>query len=138
MFDIERLIQIDQRHLVHPLFHPSDHTDPMIWVEGHGAMIRGADGREFIDGLSGLWNVNVGHGRAELGEAAARQMTKLAYASAYTGTTNIPAIKLAEKLAERCYPSINHFSSPRAAPSRTTVRSRRHASFGTLKANRTS
>ncbi len=109
MFDIERLIQIDQRHLVHPLFHPSDHTDPMIWVEGHGAMIRGADGREFIDGLSGLWNVNVGHGRAELGEAAARQMTKLAYASAYTGTTNIPAIKLAEKLAERCYPSINHF-----------------------------
>ncbi len=109
MFDIERLIQIDQRHLVHPLFHPTDHTDPMIWVEGHGAMIRGADGREFIDGLSGLWNVNVGHGRAELGEAAARQMTKLAYASAYTGTTNIPAIKLAEKLAGRCYPSINHF-----------------------------
>ncbi len=109
MSDIDSLIKIDQQHLVHPLFHPSDHVDPMVWVEGHGATIRTADGREFIDGLSGLWNVNVGHGRAELGEAAARQMTELAYASAYTGNTNIPAIKLAEKLAERCYPSINHF-----------------------------
>jgi len=109
MSDIERLIKLDQEHLVHPLFHPSDHTDPIIWVEGRGAMIRSADGREFIDGLSGLWNVNVGHGRAELGDVAARQMTQLAYASAYTGTTNIPVIELAEQLAEKCYPSINHF-----------------------------
>ncbi len=109
MPDIDRLIQTDQEHLVHPLYHPDDHTQPMVWVEGHGSILRAADGREFIDGLSGLWNVNVGHGRAELAEASANQMKTLAYASAYTGNTNIPAVTLSEKLAEHCYPSINHF-----------------------------
>ena len=53
--------------------------------------------------LSGLWNVNVGHGRKELGEAASRQMSKLAFASAYTGATNEPAIRLADRLVKLAY-----------------------------------
>ena len=103
MPDIDRLIQTDQKHLLHPLYHPDDHTNPMVWVEGRGSILRTADGREFIDGLSGLWNVNVGHGRAELAEASAKQMKTLAYVSAYTGNTNVPAVTLSEKLAEHCY-----------------------------------
>ena len=61
-------------------------------------MLRTADGREYIDGLSALWNVNIGHGRKELADAAAAQMEKLAYASAYAGFTNEPAIRLAERI----------------------------------------
>src|SRR5579872_3960028 len=74
------LIAIDQQHLIHPLH---DHTEPVIYVRGCGAKVYDIHGREYIDGLSGLWNVNVGHGRAELAEAAAAQMRDLAYFSAY-------------------------------------------------------
>ena len=59
--------------------------------------------------MSCLWNVNAGHGRKELAQAAARQMEQLAYASGYTGNTNIPAVQLAEKLASICYPGIQRF-----------------------------
>ena len=63
-------------------------------------MLHLADGREVIDGLAGLWNVNVGHGRGELADAAAGQMRKIAYASAYVGATNEPAIRLGEKIVK--------------------------------------
>ena len=99
------LLAHDQRHLVHPLHHPSDHQDPLLLVEGRGAILKDADGREYIDGLAGLWNVNVGHGRAELAEAAAEQMRRLAFNSNYAGASNIPSIRLAERLVHLAYPS---------------------------------
>ncbi len=61
------------------------------------------DGKEWIDGLSCLWNVNIGHGRKELADAAQKQMAKLAYASAYAGFSNEPAIRLAEKIVSHAY-----------------------------------
>lgn len=97
------LVATDQRHLIHPLHHAKDHANPRVYVSGQGAMLRTADGREFIDGLSSLWNVNIGHGRKELAAAAAAQMEKLAYASAYAGFTNEPAIRLAEKIVSLAY-----------------------------------
>ena len=107
--DIEKIVAADRDHLVHPLFHPDDQKDPFVWVKGEGATLRTADGREFIDGLSALWNVSAGHGRKDLAEAAARQMEQLAFMSGYIGNTNIPAVELSEKLASLCYPSIQHF-----------------------------
>ena len=102
-------IELDRAHLLHPLHHPSTHAQPRIWVEGRGAVIKDAEGREYLDGLSGLWNVNVGHGRAELAQAGMEQMSTLAYSSAYSGSTNRPAIQLAERLSRLVYPSINAF-----------------------------
>lgn len=109
MSTASELIQADHNHLLHPLYHTSAHQTPIIWVEGRGAIVRDIHGKEYIDGLSGLWNVNVGHGREELAEAAAAQMRQLAFYSSYVGSTNLPAIRLAEKLAELFYPSINTF-----------------------------
>jgi adenosylmethionine-8-amino-7-oxononanoate aminotransferase len=103
------LVAADHAHLLHPLHHPSLHRDPKVWVEGRGATVTDADGRQYLDGLAGLWNVNVGHGRRELAEAAMAQMSKLAYCSTYAGSTNFPAIELAERLSEVTYPSINTF-----------------------------
>src|SRR6266511_3885021 len=100
------LVKDDQDHLIHPLHHPSDHLEPMVYVRGRGATITDIQGREYIDGLAGLWNVNVGHGRAELAQAAADQMKELAYFSAYTGSTNIPAVQLASKLISLAYPNM--------------------------------
>ena len=105
MATTKELIAQDQRHLIHPLQHPSDHQNPLIIVEGRGAMLKDADGREYIDGLSSLWNVNIGHGRAELAEAAADQMRRLAFNSSYVGAANIPSIRLAERLVHLAYPS---------------------------------
>ncbi len=103
------LVDTDRAHLVHPLHNPADQANPFVWVKGEGAVLHTADGRQFLDGLSCLWNVNVGHGRKELARAAAAQMETLAYASSYTGHTNAQVTRLAEKLASLCYPSINHF-----------------------------
>jgi putrescine aminotransferase len=107
--DFERIVKSDQEHLIHPLYHPNDAKNPFVWVKGEGSMLRAADGREYIDGLAGLWNVTLGHGRKELAQAAAKQMEQLAFTSGYTGHTNVPATELAEKLSELCYKSINHF-----------------------------
>jgi adenosylmethionine-8-amino-7-oxononanoate aminotransferase len=94
------LVTSDRAHLIHPLHHPVDAANPVIYVRGRGAILEDVEGREYIDGLSGLWNVNVGHGRAELAEAAAAQMKELAYCSGFVGSTNIPSITLAERLLE--------------------------------------
>jgi adenosylmethionine-8-amino-7-oxononanoate aminotransferase len=109
MHTIAEPVQADHAHLLHPLHHPTTHQEPKVWVEGHGAIVCDAQGREYIDGLSGLWNVNVGHGRRELAQAAYEQMSTLAYSSAYAGSTNLPAIALAERLSGLAYPSINTF-----------------------------
>ncbi len=100
------LIKDDQDHLIHPLHHPSEHLEPMVYVRGRGATVTDIQGREYIDGLSGLWNVNVGHGREELAKAAADQMKELAYFSGYSGSTNVPAIQLASKLITLAYPNM--------------------------------
>jgi putrescine---pyruvate transaminase len=98
-----QLVETDRRYLVHPLHHPDDHRQPLVVTEGKGAMLYDADGREYIDGLSGLWNVNIGHGRGELADAAANQMRRIAFASAYIGATNEPAVRLSEKIVRHAY-----------------------------------
>jgi adenosylmethionine-8-amino-7-oxononanoate aminotransferase len=109
MAEVAERVQSDHDHLLHPLHHPTAHHNPRIWVKGAGALLWDAEGKTYIDGLSGLWNVNVGHGRDELAQVAMSQMTTLAYSSSYAGSTNIPAILLAERLSELVYPSINTF-----------------------------
>ncbi len=105
MDSAQALVETDKRFLIHPLHYPKDHEHPMLMVEGRGAMLIDAAGKEFIDGLSSLWNVNAGHGRKELADAASAQLAKLAFASAYAGASNVPSIKLAEKLMKIAYPS---------------------------------
>jgi putrescine aminotransferase len=120
-------LDADRAHLLHPLHHPSAYASTRIWVSGDGALIKDASGREYIDGLSGLWNVNVGHGRQELADAAQRQMATLAFHSAYAGGTNEPAIALAERLSGLMFPSINtfFFTSGGAEASETSFKTAR-------------
>ncbi|HEY1798033.1 MAG TPA: aspartate aminotransferase family protein [Stellaceae bacterium] len=103
MDGINDLLEIDRRVLVHPLHHPDDHKAPFFIERGEGCELIGADGRRVVDALSGLWNVNIGHGREELADAAAAQMKKIGFASAYVGQTNEPAIRLAEKIISHAY-----------------------------------
>ena len=57
-YDAATLREKDKRHVIHPLYHPSQHEDPHIWVEGRGIYITDDKGKTVIDGLSGLWNDN--------------------------------------------------------------------------------
>jgi adenosylmethionine-8-amino-7-oxononanoate aminotransferase len=90
----------DLTHLIHPLTRDSQLADygPTIVVSGQGAEVTLEDGRTMIDGSSGLWCVNVGHGRQELADAAARQMLTLPFSPTFGGFSTHPAIELAERI----------------------------------------
>ena len=103
------LVLQDRSHLIHPQHHPSEHLDPQIWVSGNGVMLTNLEGKSYLDGLSSMWNVYVGHGRQELVDAAATQLKKLAFATAYAGSTHEPAIELAKTLKRLVYPNIEAF-----------------------------
>ncbi|HWO72039.1 MAG TPA: aspartate aminotransferase family protein [Dehalococcoidia bacterium] len=101
------LVERDIAHLIHPQYLQGDQRNAIIFVKGEGSILTDVRGKQYIDGLSSLWNVAVGHGRRELAEAAAKQMTELAFANGYTGYSNIPAIELAERLCQISYPNMD-------------------------------
>src|SRR6202043_104312 len=82
---------------LHPIVqHRALETKQMVITGGEGSTIVDADGTEYLDGMAGLWCVNIGYGRTELAEVAADQMRDLAY---YPHTAmNRPAAALAEKV----------------------------------------
>ena len=105
--DRTTLLEQDRKHLLHPLHYPAAHENALVLESGHGIWLRTVDGKTYIDGLAGLWNVLIGHGRTELADAARKQMAQLAYSSNYIGTANVPAIELADRLAGIAYPNLN-------------------------------
>lgn len=93
------LARADLEHLIHPLYHPAAQQDAVIFEHGEGVWLTDVNGKRYLDGLSCLWNVNVGHGRQEIARAAEEQMSRLAFVNGYTGFSNVPAIELATRLA---------------------------------------
>ena len=95
------LEDLDRAHLIHPIteFRVHEAKGPQVVVGGKGIRLDLADGRTVIDGFSGLFNINVGHGRTEIGEAVAEQMRRMAYYPSFWDFSNEPAIRLAERLA---------------------------------------
>jgi len=101
--EASRLEELDRTHWLHPqgdLGAAAGTIPQVIFERGSGSTLFDVHGREYLDLMAGLWNVNVGYGRPELAEAAAEQMRGLAYTSAYGGSGTPPAILLAAKLAE--------------------------------------
>ncbi len=109
-WNTERLIEQDLAHLFHPLtnLHRHSKTGPLVLVEGKGSRVKDADGKWYVDGFAGLWNVNVGHGRTALAEVAKKQILQLAFQPTFFGLATPPAIELASKLAEML-PQHSHF-----------------------------
>ena len=81
--------------------------DGMVVIEeGEGIYLSDSRGQKYIDAMSGLWVVAVGHGRTELADVAREQMAKLGYANTFA-YANKPAVDLASKVASVAPPSIN-------------------------------
>ena len=100
--------KLDKAHVWHPLFQHQrlDETDLVVFKSAHGTTLVDADGQEYLDAYSALWNVNVGYGRKEIADAVYAQIQELAYYP--HSQINVPATLLAERLAE-CLPGdLNH------------------------------
>ena len=79
-----------------------------VITRGEGVWLTDSEGQRIIDGMAGLWCVNIGYGRKEMGRVAARQMDELAYYNTFFQTTHVPAIALAAKIAELAPAGLNH------------------------------
>lgn len=94
----EKVIEKDRRYVWHAMSPYNEKVPPMVVTSGEGSWITDMNGNRYLDGMSGLWCVNVGYGREELAKAAYDQLTTLPY---YPLTqSHMPAIQLAEKLNE--------------------------------------
>ena len=125
-FNAAEIWEKDRAHFMHPWTHfDSFKTDgSMIVAEASGCMIKDSNGREYLDGLGGMWCVNVGYGRHEIADVMADQARQLAYANPFVDMTNAPAAELAAKLAELAPEGLNHvfFSLSGSCANDTAVR----------------
>jgi putrescine aminotransferase len=99
-----------------------------VIVRAEGSTLWDSEGRSLLDGMAGLWCVNVGYGRAELAEASRRQMLELPYYNTFFKTTTPPAAELSRKLVELTPEGLNRvfFANSGSEANDTIVRMVRH------------
>ncbi|MEE7559024.1 aspartate aminotransferase family protein [Xanthomonas sp. Kuri4-2] len=128
--DLARLQALDAAHHLHPFNDNGALAErgTRILTRGEGVYVWDAEGNRLLDAFAGLWCVNLGYGRPELGRAAARQMEQLAYYNSFFQCTTEPTIRLAAKLAELAPGDLNHafFSNSGSEANDTILRLVRH------------
>jgi putrescine aminotransferase len=102
--------QLDAAHFMHPF---TDHKalgekGVRVMVRGDGIYLWDSEGHKILDGMSGLWCVNVGYGRTSIADAVYEQMQTLPFYNSFFNTTNVPAVQLAAKLAKLAPEGFNH------------------------------
>ena len=106
----EELQRLDAAHHMHPFTTNDDlaKKGARVITRAKGVTLTDSEGNEILDAMAGLWCVNIGYGREELAEVAARQMRELPYYNTFFQTTHVPAIALAERLAQLAPYDLNH------------------------------
>lgn len=128
---MRNLAELDKKYFIHPtssIKQHQEHGPKLIVDKGEGVYLTDIEGNVFIDAMASLWNVNVGHGRKELAEAAAKQMEKLAFSSTFSTFSNEPVILLAEKIASLAPEGLNgvFFTSGGSESNDTAIKIVRH------------
>jgi putrescine aminotransferase len=105
-----QLQQLDAAHHMHPFTTQAELSEKgaRIITRGDGVFLTDSEGVQILDAMAGLWCVNIGYGRNELADVAARQMRELPYYNTFFMTSHVPAIALAAKLAELAPGDLNH------------------------------
>ena len=102
VWNTSELARLDKKHLWHPFTQMRDWCDPehepLILVRGEGAILEDSRGRRYLDGNSSIWTNIHGHAHPAINAAIRAQLEAVAHVS-FLGTTNPPAIRLAERLA---------------------------------------
>ncbi|WP_339860501.1 aspartate aminotransferase family protein [Paremcibacter congregatus] len=103
--------ELDRDHHTHPFSDPKalGEKGTRVITKAEGSYIWDSDDNKILDGMAGLWCVNVGYGRTELIEAADRQMRQLPYYNSFFQTSNPPQIELSRLLSEVTPEGFNHF-----------------------------
>ncbi|WP_299601432.1 aspartate aminotransferase family protein [uncultured Tateyamaria sp.] len=101
---------LDAAHHMHPFTAGGELAEKgaRVITRANGVFLHDSEGNEILDGMAGLWCVNIGYGRTELADVAARQMRELPYYNTFFQTTHVPAIALAQKIAELAPGDLNH------------------------------
>jgi len=103
--------ELDRRHHLTPFTDykslKGSAAGSRIVTGAKGVYLTDSEGETLLDGMAGLWCVNVGYGRAELAEAAYKQMLELPYYNTFFKTATPPAVELSAKLAEIAPPGLN-------------------------------
>ncbi|MES0857609.1 aminotransferase [Geobacillus sp. G4] len=107
--DAQELTQKDKKHLWHAMYRYNEKVAPMVASHGEGAWFYDLDGNKYLDGVSGLWCLNLGHGRKEIAQAAYEQMMSLSYFP--LTMSHVPAIELSAKISELLQGSYTTFFS---------------------------
>lgn len=122
----EDLQALDAAHHLHPFTHGDELAakGARIVTRAEGCWLTDSDGNRILDGMAGLWCVNIGYGRSELADAAHRQMLELPYYNTFFQTSHVPALNLAAKLAELAPGDLNHvfFASSGSEANDTNLR----------------
>ena len=92
----------DLRHLIHPNSNLADVrlNGPKVHVKAEGVYLWDNQGKQYIEGLAGLWCTALGYGVKELSRVAQEQMDKLSYSQLFSGYTHEPSVRLAEMLMD--------------------------------------
>ena len=129
-YTLKQLQQIDAAHHLHPF---TDHKDlrtagSRIITRANGPFIYDSEGNEILDGMAGLWCVNIGYGREELAEAAYQQMKELPYYNSFFRCSTPTPVLLSQKIAEIAPDNINQifYGSSGSEANDTAVRLVRH------------
>jgi putrescine---pyruvate transaminase len=129
--NLEEIVKADIAHHFHPFTdHKSFHAagGPRVITHADGVWIWDGKGNKILDGMSGLWCVNVGYGRKELADAAYKQMLDLPYYNTFFKTTTVPATELATKISSLLPAKFQHifFTNSGSEGNDTIVRFVRH------------
>lgn len=118
--------ELDKQHVLHAntLLGAHEQFGPLMMVKGEGAVVTDVDGKAYIDGLGALWLSNIGYGRKEMGQAAARQMEQLHFWSMFWSYGNQPAVELAARLAQLTPQGLNRafFTSGGSEANETSIK----------------
>ncbi|AWX45556.1 4-aminobutyrate--pyruvate transaminase [Flagellimonas maritima] len=108
--DLERAWQNDKDHVIHPYAnYERFHEDgSVVYTKGDRHFIYDDKDRKYLDGIAGLWCVNIGHGNVEMAAHIGEQAKNLAYFNTFEDATSPSAANLAAKLASLCPGSLNH------------------------------
>ncbi|MEM6372632.1 MAG: aspartate aminotransferase family protein [Pseudomonadota bacterium] len=117
---------LDAAHHMHPFTTNSELAEKgaRVITRAKGVFLHDSEGNKILDGMAGLWCVNVGYGREEMADAAARQMRELPYYNTFFMTTHTPVIALANKIAQLAPDGLNHvfFASSGSEANDTNIR----------------
>ncbi|MGR3913636.1 MAG: aminotransferase [Gammaproteobacteria bacterium] len=125
-YDTRAIQRADRAHHVHPWtdFATLAGSGALVLSAAKGAYVFDSDGNKYLDGIGGLWCVNVGYGRGEIARAMAEQAERMVYYSSFGAHTSIPAAQLAQKLASLAPRGLSHiqFGSSGSVANDTAVR----------------